>query len=213
MSSIRLKTLPAVQPTEALEKTVTLLDLRLGSQENIQVLSLFSHFDIFKEAINTTTSVYLRPLLRFITTNIFRLKLDVSVKKVVFLESETGLEPLEKDNVVEFRDCSEEEEVKTEELYLKFKFPTYEEFSKIPGINVDKDHTFNAELALSSKFELKSGEKSVLFDGDVLDQEDEHDQDHGGLVVPEPLLHVGVSERSGVRIPLGGGGIKKQNEN
>ncbi|KAL3624174.1 hypothetical protein CASFOL_032990 [Castilleja foliolosa] len=105
------------------------------------------------------------------------LKLDGSVlllnkndKKIVFLESETELPPLEKDNAVEFRDCSEE---KTEELYLKFKFPTYEEFSKIPGININKVDTFNAELAPSSKIEFKSREKSVLFDADVHDQEDE----------------------------------------
>ncbi|KAL3629365.1 hypothetical protein CASFOL_026587 [Castilleja foliolosa] len=110
--------------------------------------------------------VYLRSLLRFIS----RLKLDGSVlllnkkdKKFGFIEAEPELPPPEKDNAVETRDCDARAgEEKTEELYLKFKFPTYEEFSKGKGNN-------------NSNSGFTFGEKCfVIDDGDVNDQEDEN---------------------------------------
>ncbi|KAI3462937.1 hypothetical protein Pfo_019600 [Paulownia fortunei] len=86
-----------------------------------------------------TVSVYLLPLFSFISTYIFRLQrcggsLKKNDKDIIFLEAERGPAPeseAEKD-VTEFGhfDIDAEEEQKPE-LRLNFKFPTFDEFSRL----------------------------------------------------------------------------------
>ncbi|KAI3452308.1 hypothetical protein Pfo_008973 [Paulownia fortunei] len=115
-------------------------------------------------------SIYLRPLFSFISTYIFRLRGDGSSslnkndEKINFLEAEPGLSPehrAEKD-VTEFRDFDDDaEEEKKPEVYLKFKFPTYEEFSQIQKGTCN---IFNSEVvppASTSKYELISGKTFI----------------------------------------------------
>ncbi|PIN24494.1 hypothetical protein CDL12_02782 [Handroanthus impetiginosus] len=108
-------------------------------------------------------TIYLRPLLSFVSY-ILRLQGNDSNslnKKIDFIE--LPLEDKAENDVTEFRDLADEaeEEEKQEEVYLKFKFPTYEEFCQIEK---ETGNIFNSEVVPSestSKYEPTSGKSFI----------------------------------------------------
>ncbi|KAL0450555.1 UNVERIFIED_CONTAM: 60S ribosomal protein L34 [Sesamum latifolium] len=108
-------------------------------------------------------SIYLRPLFSFISTFIFRLRgdaLNKNDRKIKLLQAEPEvLSPEHKaeNDATEFRDFVDDvEEEEKPEVFLKFRFPTYEEFSQIQK---EKGNIFNSEVvpcASTSKYEFTS---------------------------------------------------------
>lgn len=105
-------------------------------------------------------SIYLLPLFTFVSDYIFRLQgddgSDFSDKKVEFLETES--------DAAEFGDCEEDgvEEEEKPEMFLKFKFQTYDEFRQIQK---ETGNPINCEVvpcvSSTSKYEFTSERNSV----------------------------------------------------
>ncbi|KAG8384702.1 hypothetical protein BUALT_Bualt04G0145500 [Buddleja alternifolia] len=105
--------------------------------------------------------IYLLPLFRFISTYIFS-TLKKNDEKIRVIETEHGLSPdYENDkDVTEFRDFDNDSE--EEGIHLKFKFPTFEEFSRIQ--NGTGNNIINSEVvpfASTSKYEFTSGKSYI----------------------------------------------------
>ncbi|KAL6518926.1 hypothetical protein OROHE_017679 [Orobanche hederae] len=164
-------------------------------------------------------AVYLRPLLNFISTNIFRLKINGDgVKEIDFLEAETDLSPEQKDST-EYRNFEEE---KPEGMHLTFKFPTYEEFSRIQkgtGNRHNDDDVVPSGCFISAftddELEICPVGKEVnVADGiSISSNSDEEDFSVGGNLEEVFSQTVGVHERGkDILVPDGEGNEKSEAE-
>ncbi|KAL9157727.1 hypothetical protein ABFS82_08G023000 [Erythranthe guttata] len=114
-------------------------------------------------------SVYLRSIFSFISTYIFRLDGDGSgslkkkVNEINVLETESELLPVDKSQkegteLIRDKEDEKEEEEEEEGVYLKFKFQTYEEFSRIQKGAGD---IFNSQVVLSGRNDFTSGKSFI----------------------------------------------------
>ncbi|KAL6553009.1 hypothetical protein OROGR_006851 [Orobanche gracilis] len=160
-------------------------------------------------------AVYLRPLLNFISTTISRLKIHGDgVKKIDFLEAETVLSPEQKDST-EYKNFEEE---KPEEMHLIFKFPTYEEFSRIQkgtGNRHNDNTIFNTDEMVPSGSSISAftdDELEICPVGEEVNVDDE-DFSVGGNLEEVFSQTVGVRERGKeIFVPGGEGNAKSEAE-
>ncbi|XP_075509513.1 uncharacterized protein LOC142545923 [Primulina tabacum] len=122
----------------------------------------------FAYAFLFSVSMCLLPLFNFVSAFFFRLHRDESSvdkngEEIEFLEAETELssECIAEKDVTQFIGFDGDDGEEKEEVFLKFKFPTFEEFRRI---HVKPDNLSTSEVSSfrsTSKYDFTSGEKSA----------------------------------------------------
>lgn len=123
---------------------------------------------LFAYALLFSVSTYLLPLFTLVSAFFFRLHIEESFvekngEEIGLLEAETELssECITEKDVTDFIGFDGDSGEEKEEVFLKFKFPTFEEFCRI---NDKPDNLSNSEVfsfRSTSKYDFTSGEKSA----------------------------------------------------
>lgn len=123
---------------------------------------------LFAYAFFFSVSMYLLPLFTLVSAFFFRLHRDESSvenngEEIDFLEAETELssECITEKDVTELIGFDGDSGEEKEEVFLKFKFPTFEEFCRIneKPVNLSDSEVFS--FRSTSKYDFTSGENSA----------------------------------------------------